>query len=152
MSQKVHKEYIQILVNRYKKSTATFAWELGNKPRCHGCPTSTIYNWATETSEHIRTLDSDHMVTLVDGDSLSPVDGCGDGSYAYSAIEGVDFALNLQIKTLDYGVLHLYPNSWGYNYTWGNEVRLHSVTSWTKYLTGHSGSSSMMPSARRPMN
>ena len=25
------------------------------------------------------------------------------------------------IKTLDYGTFHLYPNSWGYNYTWGTE-------------------------------
>ena len=35
--------------------------------------------------------------------------------------EGVDFVANLKIPTLDYGVFHLYPNSWGYNYTWGSE-------------------------------
>lgn len=27
---------------------------------------------------------------------------------------------NLGIKTLDYGVFHLYPDSWGYNETWGS--------------------------------
>jgi mannan endo-1,4-beta-mannosidase len=69
------------------------------------------------------------MVTLGDEGWLSPADSVGDGSYAYSGIEGVDFALNLQIKTLDYGVLHLYPNSWGYNYTWGNEVCFYIITS-----------------------
>lgn len=47
-SQKVYKDYIKLLVNRYKCSPAIFAWELANEPRCHGCPTSTIYNWATE--------------------------------------------------------------------------------------------------------
>jgi mannan endo-1,4-beta-mannosidase len=127
MSQQVYKEYIKTLVTRYKKSTAIFAWGLANEPRCRGCPTSTIYNWATETSEYIKSLDSDHMVTLGDEGWLAPSDGYGDGSYAYSAYEGVDFALNLQIKTLDYGVLHLYPNSWGYNYTWGNEVCLSCI-------------------------
>jgi mannan endo-1,4-beta-mannosidase len=122
MSQKVYKDYIKTLVTRYKKSTAIFAWELANEPRCHGCPTSIIYNWASEISEYIKSLDSDHMVTLGDEGWQSPADGYGDGSYAYGAFEGVDFALNLQIKTLDYGVLHLHPNSWGYNYTWGNEA------------------------------
>ena len=32
----------------------------------------------------------------------------------------VDFAKNLNISTLDYGTFHLYPDSWGYNETWGS--------------------------------
>lgn len=43
-SQKVYKDYIKLLVNRYKCSSAIFAWELGNEPRCNGCPTSVIYS------------------------------------------------------------------------------------------------------------
>ena len=45
----------------------------------------------------------------------------GDGSYAYSAYEGIDFIQNLAIPTLDYGTFHLYPDQWGYNFSWGNE-------------------------------
>ena len=41
-------------------------------------------------------------------------------SYAYTGYEGVDFQANLAIKTLDYGTFHMYPNQWGYNYSWGN--------------------------------
>ena len=59
------------------------------------------------------------MVALGDEGWLVPPSG--DGSYAYSGYEGVDFAANLAIETLDYGTLHLYPNSWNYNYTWGSE-------------------------------
>jgi mannan endo-1,4-beta-mannosidase len=129
MSQKAYKEFIKTLVTRYKNSTAIFAWKLANEPRCRTCPTSTIYNWATETFEHIKSLDSNHIITLGDEGWLSPADGYGDGSYAYSAYEGVDFVLNLQIKTLDYGTLHLYPNSWGYNYTWGNKVCFYFIRS-----------------------
>lgn len=120
VSQKVYRNYIKTIVNRYKKSNAIFAWELGNEPRCNTCPSSTIYNWASEISAYIKSLDNSHMVTLGDEGWLTPETGYGDGSYAYSGVEGVDFAKNLKIKTLDYGVLHLYPNSWGYNYTWGN--------------------------------
>lgn len=60
------------------------------------------------------------MVTLGDEGWFAPADGIGDGSYAYGGAEGVDFVENLKIPTLDYGTFHLYPNSWGYNYTWGN--------------------------------
>lgn len=111
VSQKVYKDYIKLLVNRYKCSPAIFAWELANEPRCHGCPTSTIYNWAKEISEYIKKLDTKHMVTLGDEGWFAPADDIGDGSYAYSGAEGVDFVLNLGIKTLDYGTLHLYPDS-----------------------------------------
>ena len=56
------------------------------------------------------------MVTLGDEGWLC---GGGDGSYAYSCAEGVDFAKNLAIPTLDYGTFHMYPDQWGYNYKLG---------------------------------
>jgi len=121
LSQQVYRAYINTIVTRYKKSTAIFAWELANEPRCHGCDTSVIYDWASSVSQYIKSLDNTHMVTLGDEGWFAPADGIGDGSYAYSGAEGVDFVKNLGIATLDYGVLHLYPNSWGYNYTWGSE-------------------------------
>lgn len=116
MSQRVYRDYIKLLVNRYKCSPAIFAWELANEPRCHGCPTSTIYTWATEISQYIKRLDPHHMVTLGDEGWFAPADGIGDGSYAYSGAEGVDFKLNLGIKTLDYGTFHLYPDSCRYRH------------------------------------
>lgn len=60
------------------------------------------------------------MVTLGDEGWFGPADGVGDGSYAYGGDVGVDFTANLNILTLDYGTFHLYPDSWGYNYTWGS--------------------------------
>jgi mannan endo-1,4-beta-mannosidase len=120
-SQTAYKAYIKALVTRYSSSTAIFSWELANEPRCHGCNTSVIYDWASSISSYIKSLDASHLVTLGDEGWLAPQDDIGDGSYAYSGGEGVDFALNLEIPTLDYGVFHLYPDSWGYSYTWGNE-------------------------------
>jgi mannan endo-1,4-beta-mannosidase len=60
------------------------------------------------------------MVTLGDEGWFASGDGIGDGSYAYGGGEGVDFVRNLQIPTLDYGTFHLYPSSWGYDYSWGS--------------------------------
>ncbi|KAI9737330.1 MAG: hypothetical protein M1834_009483 [Cirrosporium novae-zelandiae] len=116
-SQATYKKYVKFLVNRYKNSSAIFAWELCNEPRCNGCPSSTIYDWASEVSKFVKSIDSNHLVAL--GDEGWMCSG-GDGSYAYSCSEGVDFVKNLEIETLDYGTFHLYPNSWGYNYSWGS--------------------------------
>ena len=60
------------------------------------------------------------MVSLGDEGWLQPSFTGGDGTYAYSGYEGVDFVKNLAIKTIDYGTVHLYPDQWGYNYSWGN--------------------------------
>ena len=117
-SQDAYLAYISFIVHRYKSSPAIFAWELCNECRCRGCPSSTITNWASDTSAYIKALDSTHMVTLGDEGWFYPPEG--DGSYAYSGYEGVDFIANLAIPTLDYGTFHLYPDQWGYDPSWGS--------------------------------
>lgn len=106
-AQAQYKKYIQAVVSRYSNSSSILAWELANEPRCHGCDTSVIYNWASSISTYIKSLDSTHMVTLGDEGFGLP----GDGSYPYQYGEGLDFVKNLGIKTLDFGTFHLYPGS-----------------------------------------
>jgi mannan endo-1,4-beta-mannosidase len=103
-----YKANINPVVSRYKTSTAVFSWELVNEPRCHGCATSVITNWATTISAYIKSLDSNHLVTLGDEGFMN---GGGDGSYPYTTAEGVDFVANLGIPDLDYGTFHLYPGN-----------------------------------------
>lgn len=101
-----YRKYIQAVVSRYASSPGIFAWELANEPRCQGCNTDVIYNWAKSTSEYIKSLDSKHMVTLGDEGFGLP----GDTSYPYQYSEGVDFVKNLKIATLDFGTYHFYPD------------------------------------------
>lgn len=112
-----YKAYISAVVSRYKSSSAIFAWELANEPRCNGCAASVITNWATTISAYIKGLDSTHMVTLGDEGFMN---GGGDSSYPYTTGEGVDFQANLKVPNLDFGVFHLYPDSWGVSNDWGN--------------------------------
>ncbi|XDG08384.1 hypothetical protein ABKA04_007999 [Annulohypoxylon sp. FPYF3050] len=115
-AQTQYKAYIKAVVSRYANSSAIFAWELANEPRCNGCQTSVLTNWAADTSAYVKSLDPNHMVTLGDeGFGLA-----GDGSYPYQFGEGLDFAANLKIETLDFGTFHLYPSTWGTQYDWGN--------------------------------
>ncbi|KAF6813685.1 endo-beta-1,4-mannanase [Colletotrichum plurivorum] len=108
-AQAQYQAYIRAVVSRYQRSPAIFAWELANEPRCKGCSTDVIYKWAETTSKFVKSLDSNHMVTLGDEGMGLP----GDGSYPYQYGEGTDFVKNLGIKTLDFGTFHMYPGHWG---------------------------------------
>lgn len=108
VAQAQYRKYIETVVSRYKNSHAIFAWELMNEPRCAGCDTSVIYNWAKSTSEYIKSLDPHHMCTL--GDEGFGI--AGDNTYPYQYGEGTDFAKDLEITTLDFGTFHMYPEHW----------------------------------------
>ncbi|PGH20733.1 hypothetical protein AJ80_03493 [Polytolypa hystricis UAMH7299] len=112
-----YKNYIQAVVNRYKNSNAIYAWELANEPRCPGCATSVITQWATSISQYIKQLDPSHRVVLGDEGWFNR----GSGGYPYQGGEGVDFEANLRIATLDLGTFHMYPSHWGESYEWGNQ-------------------------------
>lgn len=117
-AQAQYQAYIAAVVARYKTSPAVFAWELANEPRCSGCDTSVITNWITTTSKYIKSLDSNHMVTI--GDEGFGLTTGSDGSYPYTTGPGLNFTTNLAIPTIDFGTYHLYPSSWGEVDSWGN--------------------------------
>jgi hypothetical protein len=85
-----------------------FSWKLCNQPCCHGYDSSVTYHRASTTSALSKFSTSMHMVTSDDKGWLC---GGGDGSYAYSCIEGVDFAKNLAISpswaTTTAGAIHV---------------------------------------------
>jgi mannan endo-1,4-beta-mannosidase len=106
-AQQQYRTYIQAVVSRYKDSSAVFAWELANEPRCKGCATDVIFNWANSTSAYVKSLDPNHMVTL--GDEGMGI--TGGTTYPFQFSEGTDFVKNLKIETLDFGTFHMYPQS-----------------------------------------
>ncbi|KAI0397364.1 glycoside hydrolase superfamily [Xylariaceae sp. FL0594] len=125
-AQAQYRAYIKAVVSRYSSSPAVLAWELANEPRCKGCATSVINKWASETSAYVKSLDPNHLVTL--GDEGFGLATGSDGSYPFGYSEGVDFEANLKIATLDFGTFHLYPESWGTTYDWGNTwVKAHAA-------------------------
>ncbi|KAE9368303.1 glycoside hydrolase family 5 protein [Stipitochalara longipes BDJ] len=117
-SQAQYRAYIEAVVSRYTTSPAILSWELANEPRCSGCDVSVIYNWASSTSQYIKSLDPNHMVTMGD-EGFGPTTG-GDGSYPFTtSAGGYDWQMNLGISTLDFATFHLYPQSWGTSSSWG---------------------------------
>ncbi|KAF2866209.1 glycoside hydrolase superfamily [Massariosphaeria phaeospora] len=114
--QAMYQNYIKAAISRHRSSTAVFAWELANEPRCKGCPTAVLTDWIRKTSDYIRSLDSDHMITLGD-EGFGPAD---DGSYPYQFGEGLDWAANLALPNISFGTFHLYPDAWGVSNSFGN--------------------------------
>ncbi|KAL9090979.1 MAG: hypothetical protein Q9159_001722 [Coniocarpon cinnabarinum] len=116
-AQAAYLNWTETVITRYRNSPAIFAWELCNEPRCPGCDTNIIHDWAATVSAHIKSLDPAHLVALGDEGWLC---AGGDGSYPYQCTNGVDFEKNLGIATLDFGTFHLYPDAWSESLEWGN--------------------------------
>jgi mannan endo-1,4-beta-mannosidase len=123
-----YKKYVNFFVNRYKSSPAIFAWELINEPRCTGddnrgassaCDTAMITSWVSSISSYIKSIDSAHMVTLGDEGWFSTNAGYG-SSYDYGGAIGIDWISNLELSSIDYGTIHLYPAGWGQTDAWGS--------------------------------
>ncbi|KAG8769644.1 hypothetical protein FRC20_004373 [Serendipita sp. 405] len=113
-----YKNYVKAFVGRYVNEPTIMSWQLANEPRCNGCSTSIITNWATEMSAYVKSLDPNHLVSLGDEGFFNQP---GNPSYPYQGGEGVDFAANMGISTLDYGTFHMYITPWGISdaQSWG---------------------------------
>jgi mannan endo-1,4-beta-mannosidase len=111
-AQEVYRDYVKVIVERYKGSPAVFSWQLGNEPRCEGCGEEgmgRLVDWARNVSSYIKELDPDHMVSMGDEGWLTPrerEEGYGDRGHGYDGINGVDWVSIMGIETLDYGTVH----------------------------------------------
>lgn len=127
-----YKDYINTLLNhenyytkeKLKDSSAVFSWELANEPRCtidgngsEFCQNDILYKWAKEMSEYVKSIDSNHMVSIGDegfynygfqeANKIGP-------SAVYSGYYGVDFEKLMTIDTIDFGTPHMYIDQWGF--------------------------------------
>ncbi|EMD37800.1 carbohydrate-binding module family 1 protein/glycoside hydrolase family 5 protein [Gelatoporia subvermispora B] len=123
-----YQSYVKTFVSRYLDEPGILAWELANEPRCTGstgtstgtCTTKTITQWIETMSAFVKSIDSNHLVAVGDeGFFNDPTSS----DYPYQGGEGIDFNANLNISTIDFGTLHLYPQSWGESSpsTWGSQ-------------------------------
>jgi mannan endo-1,4-beta-mannosidase len=111
----------------YKDDPAIFAWELANEPRCRNfgqydrlqdCKPETITSWVKEMSEHIKSLDPNHMVAVGDEGFFNRP---GQGNEQYTGKDGSDHEAFLALESIDFGTFHLYPDAWSTGARWGNQ-------------------------------
>jgi mannan endo-1,4-beta-mannosidase len=123
-----YKEYIEHVLNRtntitgvkYKDDPTIMTWELGNEPRCKGsglypasadCSPTTLTTWADEMSKYIKSLDSNHLVSV--GDEGFFCDDPAAEDWTTNCGEGVDTIAFAKLPAIDVMSYHLYPDGWG---------------------------------------
>ncbi|HTV18723.1 MAG TPA: cellulase family glycosylhydrolase [Polyangiaceae bacterium] len=140
-AKQAYKSFAAQLINRvntvtkvaYKDDPNIFAWELANEPRCRNfgqydrlqdCKPETITSWVKEMSEHIKSLDPNHMVAVGDEGFFNRP---GQSGEQYSGKDGTDHEAFLALKSIDFGTFHLYPDAWSTGARWGNQWILDHV-------------------------
>jgi mannan endo-1,4-beta-mannosidase len=135
-----YKEWIAHLLNRvnsitgvkYKNDPTIMMWELANEPRCiggggasgyprsPGCTTQTLISWADEMSKFIKSIDSNHLVSVGDEGFLCLPNGA---DWTDNCSEGVDSYAFAALRHVDAMSVHLYPDadSWGKTPAWGTD-------------------------------
>jgi mannan endo-1,4-beta-mannosidase len=108
----------------YRDDPAIFSWGLANEPRCKGdgaagtgWTTNTITTWADEMSAFIKSLDSNHMVSVGDEGFLNG----GGAHWTYQANDGVDNEALTALAGIDYNTFHMYIDQWGVTPAWGEQ-------------------------------
>ncbi len=125
-TRELYKNYIAYFLNRtnsitgikYKDDPAIFAWQLANEPRARSDPSGqTLYNWISEMSSYIKTIDSNHLVTTGEDGFYKNKSN----EYGYAGYDGQDFISHHQIPSIDFASMHMYP--WGSYYTYENMLK-----------------------------
>ncbi|KAG7672584.1 hypothetical protein KSW81_001546 [Nannochloris sp. 'desiccata'] len=116
----------------YKNDPTVLAWELANEPRIGNNweknrglePGLIVCNWVKEMSAYVKSLDSNHMVTVGDEGMRSKGNLSEPHAWINNGYEGVDFECNLSAPNVDFGTVHAYADQWGIpkeSYTWMDE-------------------------------
>jgi mannan endo-1,4-beta-mannosidase len=134
-AKQAYKRYAAHLIERintitkvaYKDDPTIFAWELANEPRCRNfgqydrledCKPGTITSWVKDMSEHIKSLDPNHLVAVGDEGFFNRP---GAGNEQYPGKDGADHDAFLALDSIDFGTFHLYPDAWSTGTRWANQ-------------------------------
>lgn len=133
-----YRDYISYVLNRpnvltgiaYKDDPTIFAFELANEPENEDDPSGdAIYEWTKEMSEHIKSMDPNHMVAIGDcGFMGSSITQPPPDNWPYNGYKGVDWERSLQTESIDFGTVHVYPDHWDRDIPWTIEwIGIHTT-------------------------
>ena len=125
------KNYMRDFVSRknsitgvaYKDDPTIMSWELANEAECRsdlGGFQGTVRGWYAEMSAYLKSVDPNHLVaTGEEGFDLSTTGYTGFTSYStyfavFTFLDGTSFTQNIALPDIDWGSLHLYPDTWSW--------------------------------------
>ncbi len=114
-----YKAYARYVTQRFNKYTGLrycddptiMTFELANEPRSRSDKTGVaLLGWITEMGAYIKGLAPRQLVAVGDEGFYGDADN---SDYPYSNYEGDRWRDFIAVPTIDYGTVHLYPQSWG---------------------------------------
>jgi mannan endo-1,4-beta-mannosidase len=109
----------------YKDDPTIMVWELANEPQCTGlglpssgtCTTTTIGSWIKDVSAYVKSVDSNHLVSVGDiGYFCIP----SSPNYFENCSTGVDTLAFAETANVDVFGFHLYPEALGQTVAWAD--------------------------------
>jgi mannan endo-1,4-beta-mannosidase len=96
---------------RYNEDPTIMTFELANEPRNRSDKSGVaVLAWVTEMSAFVKSLAPRQLVAVGDegfyGDPAN-------SDYPYSTFEGDTWKSFVALRSVDYGTVHMYPQSWG---------------------------------------
>ncbi len=132
-----YKNWISHLLNRvntvsgiaYKNDPTIAIWELANEPRCSGsgtggggyptsnsCSSQTLLTWIGDVASYIKSVDSNHLVSV--GDEGFFCTNPSSNDFTENCSTGVDSTAFAETPGIDLMGFHLYPEGWGKTTAW----------------------------------
>eukprot|EP00205_Picochlorum_sp_RCC944_P002143 CAMPEP_0182606986 /NCGR_PEP_ID=MMETSP1330-20130603/1756_1 /TAXON_ID=464278 /ORGANISM="Picochlorum sp., Strain RCC944" /LENGTH=400 /DNA_ID=CAMNT_0024825479 /DNA_START=377 /DNA_END=1576 /DNA_ORIENTATION=- len=105
---RMYHDHVKFMVGRnntvtgvpYKDDPTIMSWELANEPRGMKFADD-LFDWVSETSELIKEIDPNHMITIgLEGDTP-------DAKY-----NGVEFERLNSLENIDYTTIHIWVENW----------------------------------------
>ncbi len=120
-----YKTYVGAMVNRvnsfsgvsYRDDPTILGWELANEPRSSDRSGRIVSTWVDELGTYLKQIDPHHLVgtgeegfdNTVTGYSLPAYNN---QSWLLDGTHGVAWSMNSVLSCIDFGGVHLYPESW----------------------------------------
>ncbi|MEO8750956.1 MAG: cellulase family glycosylhydrolase [Allobranchiibius sp.] len=114
---------------RYNQDPTIMTWELANEPRNRSDKTGKVLlAWAREMSAYVKSVAPRQLVALGDEGFYGEA---GNTDYPYSDYEGNHWKELTALPDIDYGTVHMYPQSWG------TAAQADPIGWGTKWITDH---------------
>lgn len=120
------RNYISMMLQRVnvftgianKDEPCIMAWELANEPRSSDRSGGIVRAWLRGMSAYAKLIDPHHLIgsgeegfdVSAEGYDAQMYDG---QSWLFDGTEGISFTDDLSVSDIDFGSIHLYPDSWG---------------------------------------
>ena len=104
----------------YKDDPTILGWELANEARCVTGGIPLMRRWIEEMSEHLKSIDSKHLVGLGDEGFFNRWT-IGKSKWWLDGSQGYDFDEFLRIPSIDFASFHLYTDALGVEPGYGNQ-------------------------------